>query len=69
MGWTIGVRSTVGTRNMRPDRRCGPPSLLSNGFQGLIPWGKAARREADHSHPSTVEVKNVWGYTSSWHAA
>jgi hypothetical protein len=23
----------------RPDRLCGPPSLLSNGYQGLFPWG------------------------------
>jgi hypothetical protein len=23
----------------RPERLCGPPSLLSNGYQGLFPWG------------------------------
>jgi hypothetical protein len=23
----------------RPDRLCGPPNLLSNGYEGLLPWG------------------------------
>jgi hypothetical protein len=23
----------------RSDRLCGPTSLLSNGYQGLFPWG------------------------------
>jgi hypothetical protein len=26
----------------RPERFWGPPSLLSNGYQGLFPWGKTA---------------------------
>jgi hypothetical protein len=40
-----------------------PPSLLSNGYQGLFPWGvKRPGREADHSPPSSTEV-NVWRYT------
>jgi hypothetical protein len=42
----------------RPERLCGPPSLLSNGYQGLFPWGvKRPGREADHSPPSSAEVK------------
>jgi len=44
-----------------PDRFWGPPSLLSNGYQGLFPWG----READHSPPSSAEVKNAWSHTST----
>jgi hypothetical protein len=23
----------------RPERLCSPPSLLSNGYEGLFPWG------------------------------
>jgi hypothetical protein len=31
---------------------------LSNGYQGLFPWGvKRPGREADHSPPSSAEVK------------
>jgi len=32
---------------------------------GAISLGvKRQRREADHSHPSSVQVKNAWSYTS-----
>jgi hypothetical protein len=44
-----------------PERLWGPPSLLSNGYQGLL---KRLRREADYSPPSSAEVKNAWSYTS-----
>jgi hypothetical protein len=27
----------------RPERLRGPPSLLSNGYQGLLPWGESGR--------------------------
>jgi hypothetical protein len=44
----------------RPDRLWGPPNLLASGYRRLIPWVvKRPRREADHSPPSTAEVKNV----------
>jgi hypothetical protein len=42
----------------RPDRLWGPPSLLSNGHQVLFLRGvKWPGREADHSPPSSTEVK------------
>jgi hypothetical protein len=43
----------------RPDPLWGPPSLLSNGYQPQFPQGvKRPGHEADHSHPSSAEVKN-----------
>jgi hypothetical protein len=39
--WGVGVRVPVESRifssSRRPDRLCGPSSLLSNGYQGLFP--------------------------------
>jgi hypothetical protein len=41
-------------------------SLLSDAYQGLFPLGvKRPGREADHSPPSSAEVKNAWSYTST----
>jgi hypothetical protein len=37
----------------------GPPILLYNGYQGALSLGvKQLGREADHSPPCNVEVKN-----------
>jgi hypothetical protein len=49
------------------DHLWGLPSLPSNGYRG---WGpslgvKRPGREADHSPPTSAEVKNVWSYTST----
>jgi hypothetical protein len=33
----------------RPDRSCGPPSLLCNGHRGISPRGKGPGREAGHT--------------------
>jgi hypothetical protein len=65
----FGVRFPAGSRNFPlptpcPDTLWCPPSLLSNGYQGLFPWGeKGPERESDHSSPSSAEVKNAWNYT------
>jgi hypothetical protein len=34
--------ASIFTSPSRPDRLCGPPSLLSNGYRGPFPGGKAA---------------------------
>jgi hypothetical protein len=49
-----------------PDPLWGPPSLLSNGFQGTLSLGvKRPGSEAGHSPPSSAEFKNAWSYTST----
>jgi len=41
-----------------PERLWGPPSLLSNGYQGALSLGvERPGRAADHSPPSSAEVK------------
>jgi hypothetical protein len=48
-----------------PDQPSDSRSLISNGYRGLLPAGlKRPGREADHSPPTSAEVKNTWNYTS-----
>jgi hypothetical protein len=78
-GRRAGVRVLVGARIFtspcRPDWRWGPPSLLSNGYQRFFPRRvKRPGREADHSPPTSAEVKKMCIYTStpltsSWRSA
>jgi hypothetical protein len=70
LGYGMNVRGSIPGRNWeffcsppRPERLWGQPSLLSNGYQGLFPRVKGPEREADHSHPSSAEVKNAWSCT------
>jgi hypothetical protein len=44
----------------RPERLWGPPGLLFNGYAGV----KRPGRAADHSPPSSAEVKNAFSYIS-----
>jgi hypothetical protein len=59
----------------RPDRLCGPPSVLSTGYRGHFPrWTKRHSRVADHSISFGAEVKKTGAipplpYTSSWYSA
>jgi hypothetical protein len=59
----------------RPQRLWGPPSLLSNGYQGALSLGvKRPGREADYSPPSAevkewVELYICYPNTPSWRGA
>jgi len=70
MGWMIGVLSLgrgweFFSLSPHPDQLWGPPSILSNAYQGFFPWRvKQLGREADHTPPLRDKVKNVWSYTS-----
>jgi hypothetical protein len=57
-----------------PDRLWGPPSLLSSGTGDDSLRVKRPGREADHSLPSSGEIKNSGAipplpHVSSWHSA
>jgi hypothetical protein len=41
------------------------PASYPRGTRGSFPGVKQPRREADHSLPSSVKVKNAWSYTST----
>ena len=56
MGLTVRDRIPLGTRfSARPDRPCGPLSLLYNGYR-VFPGGKVRPCAADHSPPSSAAV-------------
>jgi hypothetical protein len=67
----IEVRSLAGGKGfflypLCPDRLWGPPSLLSNGYRGPYPRGKARpRRDADHSPHLLPRSGMSRSYTSS----
>jgi hypothetical protein len=69
MGWMIGVRFPAGAGNFsihRVETGSGPhPASYPMRTRGSFPGGKAAGGEADHSPPSSAEVKNAWSYTST----
>jgi len=49
----------------RPDRLWSPPILIFKGYRGFVLGVKRPGREADHSPPSSSEVKNGWNYVST----
>lgn len=50
-----------------PDRRWDPQRILSNGYRSLSSGIKWPGRDADHSTPSSAEVKNAWSWTFTPH--
>jgi hypothetical protein len=68
--WTAGVRSLTGeedfSSNLCVQTGSGAhPASYTMGTGGSFPGGKARPgRDADHSAPSSAEVKKEWGYTS-----
>jgi hypothetical protein len=41
------------------------PTSYKNGYRGFFPGVKRQGREADHSPPTSAEVKKMWFYTST----
>jgi hypothetical protein len=60
----VEVRVPVGSRILTspycPDRLWGPTNLLSSGYWASFPGGKA-----NHSRPTSAEVKKTWIYTAT----
>jgi hypothetical protein len=62
----VPVESIIFTSPYRPDPLWGPLNLLYNGYQRLFPPGvKRQGRKANHSTPTSAEVKKMWIYTST----
>jgi hypothetical protein len=61
-----GRRSEFFSSLLRPDWLWGPPSLVSNGYQGALTLRvKRPGLEADHSPPSNADFKYAWSYAST----
>jgi hypothetical protein len=59
----LGVRVSVGSRIFssprHPHRLWGPSNLLSNGYRDSFPGVKLQGRDADHSPPTSAEIKKI----------
>jgi hypothetical protein len=69
LGYGLDNRSSITGKGrdfffLRPRlyRLWGPLSILFNGYRDSFPGVKRPEREADHSPPSSAEVKNVWAH-------
>jgi hypothetical protein len=73
MGWTIGVLGFYSRRGLgiflfttASRTALGPTQPPIQWVPGVLSVGvKRPGREADHSPPSSAEVKNAWRYTST----
>jgi hypothetical protein len=63
----VPVGSRIFSSLCHPDWLWGPSNLLSKGYWGCFPGGKQPGREADHSPPTSAQVKKTWIYTSTPH--
>jgi hypothetical protein len=71
MGWTIGVLGFVSRQGLGifllttvSRTALGPTQSPIQWVTGALSLGvKRPGREADHSPPSSAEVKNAWSYT------
>jgi hypothetical protein len=60
VGVRVPVKSRIFSSPRHPDQIWGPPSLLSNEYGGGSFHGlKRPGREADHSSPTSAEVKKM----------
>jgi hypothetical protein len=65
------VRFPAGVGNFSLHHRCvqngsgAQPASYLMGTRGSFPGVKRPEREADHSPPSSAEVKNAWSYTTA----
>jgi hypothetical protein len=68
-GWIIGISSPGRSWEFfssppRPDRLGSPPSLLSNGYQGLFPWRQSGRGVKLTTHPHVAPNLGICGAIS-----
>jgi hypothetical protein len=58
-GWTVRGSNPGGGEvfRTRPDRPCGPPSILYIGYRVSFPWVEQQGRGVVHPPPSRAEVK------------
>jgi hypothetical protein len=64
--WTIRGSNSGGGEIFRthPNRPWGPPNFLYNGYR-FFQGENRSERGADHPSPTSAEVENVSGYTST----
>jgi hypothetical protein len=66
VGFRVPEESRIFSSPRHPDRLWVPLSLISNGYRRpFLPGVKRQGCEADHSPPTSVEVKKMWIYTSN----